>query len=179
MPSLIIAAANFSAIKHQYQRRKGIDQTPYINHPLAVANILANEADITDISTLCAAILHDTIEDTQTEIDELRALFGDEIAQIVQELTDDKSLEKSVRKQRQVEFAATKSFKAKCVKIADKTSNLRDLLACPPADWTEDRKIEYCLWALSVVDQIRGTHERLEMIFDQAFAKHKIGKSWR
>ncbi len=174
MPSLIIEAANFSAIKHQHQRRKGIDQAPYINHPLAVANILANEADITDIATLCAAILHDVVEDTQTGIDELSAVFGYEIAQIVQELTDDKSLEKSVRKQRQVEFAATKSFKAKCVKIADKTSNLRDLLACPPADWTEERKNEYCRWALHVVDQMRGTHEQLEEIFDQTLAKHKI-----
>jgi GTP diphosphokinase / guanosine-3',5'-bis(diphosphate) 3'-diphosphatase len=114
-------------------------------------------------------MLHDTIEDTQTTADELQVAFGDEIADIVQKLTDDKSLEKSVRKQRQVELASTKSHKARCVKIADKTSNLRDLFAHPPADWSDDRRNEYCRWARNVVDQMRGTHHQLEQLFDQAY----------
>lgn len=167
-PALIIAAANFAATKHRDQRRKGLDQEPYINHPLAVANILANEAGITDIETLCAAILHDVLEDTETSSDELRTIFGGAITSVVQELTDDRSLEKSIRKQHQVDSAAKKSFKARCVKIADKTSNLRDIITSPPQSWSGEQKIEYRNWALNVVNQMRGTHIKLETLFDHA-----------
>ncbi len=167
--AIIIAAANFAAIKHQDQRRKGIDASPYINHPLAVANLLANEAGITDTATLCAAILHDILEDTNTTADEMRAVFGNEIADIVQELTDDRSLDKINRKQRQVDTAGTKSFKAQCVKIADKTSNLRDIANHPPTNWSDGRKQEYCDWAFKVVNQMRKTHLQLEQLFDNAY----------
>ena len=135
-----IKAVAFAAEKHRNQRRKDADASPYINHPIALANVLANEGGIQDISVLCAAILHDTIEDTETTADELQDLFGRKVTSIVLEVTDDKSLEKHVRKQRQIEHASHISHEAKLVKLADKICNLRDIFASPPADWSAERK---------------------------------------
>jgi guanosine-3',5'-bis(diphosphate) 3'-pyrophosphohydrolase len=163
--SLLFKALAFSAEKHTKQRRKDIDKTPYINHPISLANILAQRWVI-DENVLCAAILHDTIEDTQTTADELQEHFGEKIASIVLEVTDDKSLEKSVRKQMQVEHAASISHEAKLVKLADKIANITDIINTPPADWSTDRKKEYFEWAKAVVDNLRGAHQGLEKDFD-------------
>jgi GTP diphosphokinase / guanosine-3',5'-bis(diphosphate) 3'-diphosphatase len=167
-PALIIKATLFAAEKHKRQRRKGADASPYINHPIALANVLINEAHVTDIDVLCAALLHDTIEDTQTTEQELRAAFGEAITRIVLEVTDDKSLSKAERKRLQVEHAPRLSAGAKLVKLADKICNLRDITSSPPVDWSTDRRREYFDWAGSVVDRLRGTHARLEEIFDAA-----------
>ena len=118
----------------------------------------------------CAAVLHDTLEDTETTHAELVARFGDEVASIVAEVTDDKSLPKAERKRLQIEHAASISERARLVKLADKICNLRDLTSSPPADWTLARKQEYFDWAERVVDQLRGTHARLEALFDAAYA---------
>lgn len=162
-----IKAVAFAADKHRNQRRKDTEASPYINHPIALANVLANEGGVQDDNVLCAAVLHDTIEDTQTTADELTSIFGAKVTSIVIEVTDDKSLAKEVRKQRQVEHAALISPEAKLVKLADKICNLRDILESPPATWTADRKQRYFEWADQVVDGLRGVHPRLEAVFDE------------
>ena len=166
MDGLFLKALVVAAEKHKNQRRKDADASPYINHPIALANILVNEGSITDINVLCGAILHDTIEDTETTKEELTQQFGDKITSIVLDVTDDKTLPKAERKLKQIEHASHASNEAKLVKLADKISNLRDLLSSPPKDWTDDRKKEYFDWAGKVVDQIRGTNSKLENIFD-------------
>ena len=168
----VISAISFAADKHRNQRRKDIESSPYINHPIALANILANEAGIEDEKVLVAAILHDTIEDTETTTQELADLFGDDVTAIVLEVTDDKSLPKAERKRLQVEHAPTISRRAKLVKLADKIANLRDIAASPPADWPLQRQQEYFDWAKAVVDGLRGIHQTLERIFDEAY-KHR------
>ena len=166
-----VKAVAFAADKHRNQRRKDADASPYINHPIALANVLANEGGVDDATVLCAAVLHDTIEDTETTADEIRALFGPQVAAVVLEVTDDKSLEKQVRKQRQVEHAPHISTEAKLVKLADKISNLRDILASPPADWSVERKQTYFEWAARVVAGLRGVHPGLESVFDGLYAR--------
>lgn len=161
-----VQAVAFAADKHRNQRRKDAEASPYINHPIA----LANEGGIDDPVVLCAAVLHDTIEDTETTADELRALFGPMVASVVLEVTDDKSLDKPVRKQRQVEHAPHLSPAAPLVKLADKISNLRDIQASPPADWSTERKQAYFDWAARVVAGLRGIHPGLEAVFDRVYA---------
>lgn len=162
-----IKACAFAAEKHRNQRRKDIDASPYINHPIALANILASEGGVTDQVVLCAAVLHDTIEDTETTEQELLNLFGDKITSVVMEVTDDKSLEKHIRKENQIEHAPLLSSEAKLVKLADKICNLRDILVSPPSDWSTERKREYFDWAARVVDGVRGIDPTLEAIFDE------------
>jgi GTP diphosphokinase / guanosine-3',5'-bis(diphosphate) 3'-diphosphatase len=164
----VFEALAFAAHKHRDQRRKDEGASPYINHPIALANILVNEGGITDHVVLCAAILHDTIEDTETTYDELVEAFGPEIADAVQEVTDDKSLPKAERKLLQIEHAAHVSPRAKLVKLADKTCNLRDIATSPPAKWSDERRREYFVWAKKVVAGVRGSNPALEAAFDKA-----------
>lgn len=159
-------AAQFASEKHRNQRRKDADASPYINHPLALANVLATEGGIDNPDVICAALLHDTIEDTNTTSDELTTHFGPKVATIVLKVTDDKSLDKAVRKEEQVRHAPLISPEAKLVKLADKICNLRDILASPPADWSADRKRAYFDWAARVVNGLRGVHPGLERKFD-------------
>lgn len=161
-----IAAIAFAAEKHKDQRRKDAEASPYINHPIALANVLVNEAGIDDERVLIAAILHDTIEDTETTVQELVKRFGQEVADIVLEVTDDKSFAKDERKRLQVTHARSISRRAKLVKLADKICNVRDIADCPPASWSLKRRREYISWAASVVDQLRGVHPELERLFD-------------
>lgn len=162
---LIFKALEFASIKHRDQRRKDVEASPYINHPIALAKVLCVEGGVTDVNAICGAILHDTIEDTETTYDELKAIFGETIANIVDEVTDDKSLGKDERKRLQIEHAAHASHSAKLVKLADKISNLRDILSSPPADWPLQRKQEYFDWAKRVVDQIRTASPTLAAVF--------------
>lgn len=169
MNNKLLAAMAFAADKHRDQRRKDESASPYINHPIALANFLANEGGIDDERVLIAAILHDTIEDTETTEQELVREFGQEIASIVLEVTDDKSLPKDERKRLQIEHAASLSRRAKLVKLADKVCNLRDIAETPPADWTLERCQEYFDWAKAVVDGLRGANPSLEHIFDETY----------
>ena len=168
---LLLKSLAFAAHKHRDQRRKDAGASPYINHPIALADLLANEAGITDLEVLCAALLHDTIEDTETTPRELEREFGPGITSIVLEVTDNKMLKKRTRKRMQIEHAASVSREAKLVKLADKICNLRDVNARPPADWDLARRREYFDWATSVVERLRGTHPRLEAAFDAAYAR--------
>ena len=167
---IIFKALAFAAHKHRDQRRKDVNASPYINHPIALANVLCNEGGITDAKVLCAALLHDTVEDTETTPDELAEQFGKTICDIVMEVTDDKSLTKAERKSLQIEHAAHASHQAKLVKLADKICNLRDIAGCPPADWDLDRKQQYFKWSKDVIHQVRGTNAALEAKFDAAYA---------
>ena len=169
--SVFVKAVAFAADKHRNQRRKDADASPYINHPIALASVLANEGGVTDAAVLCAAVLHDTLEDTETTPQELTAIFGPQITTIVLDVTDDKSLDKHVRKQRQIEHAPHISKQAKLVKLADKICNLRDILASPPADWPPELKRSYFDWAAKVVAGIRGVHPELEAVFDRLLAR--------
>jgi guanosine-3',5'-bis(diphosphate) 3'-pyrophosphohydrolase len=167
--SLIFQALDFAAKKHRDQRRMDAEATPYINHPIELAALLVNEGDVTDTRVLAAAILHDTVEDTETTPRELEQLFGFVIANIVMEVTDDKKLPKAERKRLQVENAAHCSIPAKLVKLADKICNLRDMRRNPPANWSPERIQEYFDWAAEVVFQIRGVNPRLEVQFDEIY----------
>ena len=170
---LVIDAIDFAAYKHRNQRRKDVDASPYINHPIALARVLAVDAGVDDEKTLVAAILHDTVEDTETSFEELKERFGLLIAETVAEVTDDKSLPKLRRKTLQIEHAPHLSKRAKLVKLAHKICNLRDVASSPPKDWTLQRRREYFYWAKQVVDGLRGVHSRLEAVFD--FSTNAIG----
>jgi GTP diphosphokinase / guanosine-3',5'-bis(diphosphate) 3'-diphosphatase len=169
--AIFVKAVDFAARKHRFQRRKDEEASPYINHPIAVANVLATEGSIDDPLTLCAAVLHDTIEDTETSAEELEQTFGAQVTKIVLEVTDDKSLEKQVRKQLQIEHAPHLSPQAKAVKLADKICNLRDVLMQPPVGWSVTRCREYFDWAGKVVAGVRGANPTLEARFDQIHAQ--------
>ncbi len=164
-PISLLRALVFAADKHRNQKRKGAEASPYINHPIAVAAVLA-EAGVLDETLLVAAILHDTIEDTKTSYAELRGAFGSAVANLVQEVTDNKSLDKAIRKQLQIQNAYALSEQAKQLKIADKISNIRDLTQFPPADWPIERRREYLTWAEQVVAGCRGMNRELDRVFD-------------
>jgi guanosine-3',5'-bis(diphosphate) 3'-pyrophosphohydrolase len=165
----VLDALTFAAEKHRLQRRKDREGSPYINHPIDLANILVNEAKVDDATVVVAAVLHDTVEDTETTLAELEERFGGDVRALVAEVTDDKSLRKEERKRLQIEHAGSASFRAQQIKLADKISNLRDLARRPPATWDVQRKRDYYEWAKSVVDRLRGRHAALEALFDAAY----------
>jgi len=170
---ILLKAFRFSAGKHRNQRRKDSVNSPYINHPIDVAQLLWEVGGVRDVNVLLAAILHDTIEDTNTGPEEILESFGEEVLSLVLEVTDDKSLPKAKRKRLQIETAPDKSFGAKLIKLADKCSNIRDLLALPPAHWSLDRRQEYLLWTEKVVAGLRGTNAALEEYYDHELASGK------
>lgn len=163
----ILRAAIFAADKHQNQIRKDLQGSPYVTHPLTVAEVIWEIGGIRDTRTLVAAILHDTIEDTPTTPEEIRKQFGEEVLSIVMEVTDDKSLPKMARKRLQVLHAGNISLPAKLIKLGDKLVNCRDILNSPPKDWDLNRRREYIQWAADVLAQIRGTNAPLEDAFDK------------
>lgn len=170
---VILKAMRYSAEKHNDQRRKDSKSSPYINHPIRVAETLYSVGGVRNEALLAAAILHDTIEDTDATAEDLRREFGDEISGLVLEVTDDKSLPKDVRKQLQIETAAHKSPRAKLLKLADKICNVEDLVATPPADWSLKRRREYLLWTEKVIQGLRGSNRELENLYDEILAKGK------
>jgi guanosine-3',5'-bis(diphosphate) 3'-pyrophosphohydrolase len=167
----LFRALSFAAHKHRDQRRKDDHGSPYINHPIAVARVLCEEAGVIDTRILCAALLHDTVEDTDTSPEELDAEFGIEIRGIVMEVTDDKRLPKAERKRLQIARAASVSHAAKLVKLADKICNLRDVVEASPVSWELRRRQAYFDWAREVVERVRGTHAGLEALFDAAYLR--------
>jgi guanosine-3',5'-bis(diphosphate) 3'-pyrophosphohydrolase len=168
---LVLKAVEFAAHKHRNQRRKDARASPYINHPIALAQILRVEGGVDDPAVIAAALLHDTVEDTDTSYRELRGQFGAKVADIVAEVTDTKWLKKGSRKRLQISKASRSTEGARLVKLADKIANLRDIIASPPADWALTRKREYFDWAKQVVDQVRGTNLKLERRFDSLYRR--------
>jgi guanosine-3',5'-bis(diphosphate) 3'-pyrophosphohydrolase len=171
--ALLLKALAFAAHKHRDQRRKDPGASPYINHPIALADVLVNEGGVTDVEVLCAALLHDTVEDTATTPEELAGAFGARVAGIVAEVTDDQTLPKAERKRLQVAHAGELSQEAKLVKLADKICNLRDVAERAPPSWDLARRREYFDWAKRVVDGLRGAHPQLEAAFDAAYGMRK------
>jgi len=169
--ALLFRALAFAAHKHRDQRRKDAEASPYINHPIALAEVLAGEGGVAEIEVLAAALLHDTVEDTDTSFEELERAFGARIAGMVMEVTDDKNLPKAERKRLQIVHAAGISPGAKLVKLADKICNLRDVADRPPAQWGIERRREYFEWAKQVIDGLRGVHPGLEAAFDAAYRR--------
>lgn len=170
---LLLRAIRFSADKHRNQRRKDNAQSPYINHPIDVAQLLWEVGGVRDANVLLAAVLHDTIEDTRTFPEEIRAQFGQDVLSLVLEVTDDKSLPKQERKRLQIETAPFKSLGAKLIKLADKACNVRDLVTTPPEDWSLERCREYLLWSEQVVAGLRGTNATLEAYYDKELTTGK------
>jgi guanosine-3',5'-bis(diphosphate) 3'-pyrophosphohydrolase len=173
----LAAALHYAAHCHRNQRRKNEEQDPYINHPISLLHVLAVEAHITDADVLCAALLHDVIEDcARTDEERLELVadierrFGARVLKIVEEVTDDKTMTKAERKRAQVDHARHLTHAAKLVKLADKTVNLRDVAHSPPAGWPLRRRREYFDWAREVVQAIGPAHAKLRSLFDEAFA---------
>ncbi len=167
---MVLKAADAAARWHVHQRRKGPAQEPYINHLVEVAMLVADATGGSDTNLVIAALLHDSIEDCEVPQELIAKTFGDDVASLVQEVTDDKSLPKEVRKRKQVEATRKKSPRAKILKLADKTSNLRAVAASHPANWSVKRRKEYVDWAREVVQGLRGVNQKLEDQFDQAAA---------
>lgn len=174
----ILKALELAAVRHRNQTRKGSENNPYIMHPIQVASLLANEGNEEDEVLLIGAILHDTVEDTVNTEEEKQKLmkqieveFGKEVLHLVLEVTDDKSLEKQERKRLQIEHAPYMSLRAKKLKIADKISNIHDIIFAPPVDWSKEQKYEYLQWSVNVVNGLRGINPVLEQMFDELISK--------
>lgn len=166
----ILAAAEFAAQKHAGQRRKGAAQEPYINHVIEVARLVAESGEQTDVELIMACLLHDTVEDTDATTEQLAAIFGSDVASLVAEVTDDKSLPKETRKALQVKNAPHKSPRAQTLKVADKISNLRSILVSPPAGWDLERRRQYFEWAKQVVDRLPTANPALKAEFNRIHA---------
>ena len=162
---LILKAACFAAYKHRNQRRKDEERTPYINHPISVAKIISEIGNVEDPEVLAAALLHDTLEDTKTTPEELIDNFGERVCNLVQEVTDDKTLPKLERKQRQIDHAKEISEGAALIKLGDKISNVTDITDTPPTDWDSNRRLEYFEWAEKVINNCPKVNEKLENHF--------------
>ena len=170
----LLDAVAFAAVKHQDQRRKGHRHLPYINHPVRVTEMLWSVGGVRDVTTLVAALLHDTLEDTETTPAEIELHFGPEVLGVVQEVTDDKSLPKAVRKQRQIDHAAHTSPRAKIIKLADKIHNVVDLTNETPADWPKSRIVAYVDWSELVVADLRGVNPPLESLYDEVVRGDRV-----
>ena len=168
--SLFLKALHFAADKHRYQKRKGEDASPYINHPIYVAQILSDIAGVTDVEILSGAVLHDTVEDTDASLHDIELAFGLNVARIVEEVSDDKSLKKKARKQAQIDHASHISREGALVKVADKIANIRDVASNPPADWDTERRKDYLDWAEMVVARCKPESPELVRYFEESLA---------
>jgi (p)ppGpp synthase/HD superfamily hydrolase len=165
----ILAAARYAADKHAQQKRKGVNGEPYFNHLLEVAELIAASSEDLDVELVMAGFLHDTVEDTGVTLPELESRFGSEVASLVAEVTDDKILPKETRKHLQVQDAHKKSKRAQTLKLADKISNLRSILASPPMGWGLERKQQYFEWARQVVSGLSAPNCFLKAEFDKTY----------
>jgi (p)ppGpp synthase/HD superfamily hydrolase len=164
----VLRAADAAARWHVNQRRKGSAQEPYVNHLLEVAAMVAEATEGKDPELVIAALLHDSIEDQEVPRAILAERFGEGVAKLVEEVTDDKALPKPERKLLQIEHAKGASRRAKILKLADKTSNLRTIAASPPPDWSVKRRLEYVAWARKVAAGLTGVSAWLEQEFEEA-----------
>ena len=177
----VCEGVEFAADKHRLQTRKNKAKTPYISHPIGVAYNLMNVGEVRETSVIIGALLHDTVEDTQTTFEEIEKKFGKNVAGLVREVTDDKTLATEARKRLQVINATQKSKGAAQIKLADKLYNLNDLFSNPPPDWSQVRIDRYYEWAQSVVDRLPKANDKLhaavEGVIDQYWEKQQPSKS--
>ena len=167
----ILTAAHFAAEKHANQKRKGKAGEPYINHLLEVAQLISSALPEPDTNLVIAALLHDTIEDAGVTREELIERFGEDVASLVMEVTDDKSLPKLERKRLQIENAPKKSVRAQFIKVADKISNMRSILISPPKEWDLERKEKYFEWARRVVGALSSPNPVLIAEFERTYQR--------
>jgi len=165
--TLILKAAHFAAKKHRDQRRKDKHASPYIIHPISVALAIAQIGRVDDPEILAAALLHDTLEDTKTEPEDLEAEFGKKVCEYVLDVSDDKTLPKDERKRRQIEHAKKISKGAALIKLGDKISNVTDVINNPPEDWDINRRKEYLDWAEKVIENCPKVNDRMENKFQE------------
>jgi guanosine-3',5'-bis(diphosphate) 3'-pyrophosphohydrolase len=172
--STFLRALQYAAQCHADQRRKSNRHAPYINHPIGVVLELWQTGGVRDPGTLVAALLHDTIEDTAAKPIEIREQFGEEVLDLVLEVTDDKSLPKTERKRLQVVNASRKSPRARQIKLADKINNISEIAHEPPTDWSLLRRREYLDWTEQVINGLRGQNPALEARFDAILAEARM-----
>ncbi len=171
--TLFIEALHFAAEKHKYQKRKGTNPPPYINHPIKVVRTLWEEGQVRDHEVLVVALLHDTIEDTETLPEELTQRFGQRVCNAVLEVTNDWRIPREQLKQKQIDDAPFKSVVAKQVKLADLICNIRDIQDDPPYRWTKTRRMGYLLWAEEVAAGLKGCNPHLDTYFAQYLKRAK------
>jgi guanosine-3',5'-bis(diphosphate) 3'-pyrophosphohydrolase len=178
--ALVLKAAQFAGQKHEGQTRDDRDKSPYIDHPKSVVRVIAEVGGINDPQILAAALLHDTLEDTDTTSEELKSTFGKRVCRLVEEVSDNKNLPKEVRKQRQIEHAAVISADAVLIKLGDKISNVIDVTDIPPADWSLERRKEYLDWAEAVIDNCSKVNSALERHFAQVLKEGRrlLREAW-
>jgi hypothetical protein len=168
--SRLTTALSFAAEAHRNQRRKGAAQEPYINHLIEVLDLVVQTTGGADMDTLIAALLHDVVEDTPRTYEDVARSFGERVAEIVRENSDDMSLPKDERRRARIAAMAHKSREARVVKMADVISNLRAIAVSPPAGWSAERKLGYLEGCRQLVDAARGTEASIERIFDETAA---------
>ena len=169
----ILEAARFAAEKHAHQKRKGEAGEPYVNHLLEVAELISGSSDLLDANLVIAGLLHDTVEDVGVTFADLEKKFGPDVASLVAEVTDDKSLPREVRKALQIQTAPKKTPRAQVIKLADKISNLRALLDSPPSDWSAERRRQYFEWARQVVGALSAPNSVLKAEFERICARFR------
>jgi guanosine-3',5'-bis(diphosphate) 3'-pyrophosphohydrolase len=165
----VLRAANFAAVKHAKQRRKGASAEPYINHLLEVAELVWSALSEPDTNLVIAALLHDSIEDAGVTKEELVEAFGVDVADLVMEVTDEKSLPRAERKRLQILNAPKISVRAGIIELADKLANVRSILVSPPPDWSVQRQREYFEWAKQVVDGLRAPNVASKAEFERVY----------
>jgi GTP diphosphokinase / guanosine-3',5'-bis(diphosphate) 3'-diphosphatase len=171
----ISEALTFAAERHKDQSRKGVGNVPYINHPVAVLKLLSKFGE-KDTDLLISALLHDVVEDTTKNEQEIKDLsniilknFGETVLLTVLEVSDNKSLPVEERKRLQIIHSPKLSDRAKKLKIADKICNILDIKNNPPINWPLERKLRYLDWAKQVVLGARGLNKKLDQYFDQVY----------
>jgi guanosine-3',5'-bis(diphosphate) 3'-pyrophosphohydrolase len=169
--ALVLHAADFAATRHREQRRKDARNSPYINHPLRVAYLLACVGGVDDAEIIAAALLHDTVEDTATSLDEIAHAFGPRVRDLVAEVSDERGLSAAQRKQAQIAHAPALSTGAALIKLGDKTSNIRDIVDSPPQGWSVERRRAYLDWAEAVIDACPRVNAELEALFRDTLAQ--------
>lgn len=145
---------------------------PQIEHLQEVADMVWASGG--SESEIAAAWLHDSVEDTSVTLEDIKSEFGEEVAELVHELTDPEEirhLSTAERKKKQAERIATESESARRIKLADQTSNVRCVTVDPKATWTMEGRRNYALGAKQIADQCKGISSVLDEVFDREYVR--------
>lgn len=175
---------NLAMARHSGQCRPNRGRDLKIDHIEEVARLVEESGGNHD--EIVAAWLHDIIEDTETIIEEIEELFGDDIAQLVDGLTDPpefSSMLLDFRKFQQAQRLLLKGNGVKRVKLCDQISNVRSVINDPPLGWDNKKCLAYIEGAKSIADVCYGISECLDNIFDKLYLegieKYKVHESFR